>query len=107
MCVSCGCDSANDQHGDQRHITMNDLDQAAQAAGTTREQVVQNIAQAAGRASSDQRGDFYSSDVARTSGRQPGEYAPQAGQDSGSAWQESQQMGQTWRGTEDNPLSNP
>lgn len=44
MCLSCGCGSPNDDHGDQRNITMNDIDTAAQAAGTTREKVLQNIA---------------------------------------------------------------
>ncbi len=43
MCVSCGCGSPNDSHGDQRNITMDDLDQAAQAVGINRDQVVKNI----------------------------------------------------------------
>jgi hypothetical protein len=44
MCLSCGCGKPNDNHGDQRNITLDDLDQAGQASGTTRDQVVQNIA---------------------------------------------------------------
>ncbi len=43
MCLSCGCGNPNENYGDSRHITMQDLDQAAQAAGITRDQVVQNI----------------------------------------------------------------
>lgn len=43
MCVSCGCGHPNENDGDSRLITMKDLDQAALAAGITREQVVQNI----------------------------------------------------------------
>ena len=43
MCLSCGCGKPNDDHGDQRNITMDDLNQAAQAAGTTRDKVLQNI----------------------------------------------------------------
>lgn len=43
MCLSCGCGSPNENGGDSRLITMKDLDQAAQASGITREQVVQNI----------------------------------------------------------------
>src|SRR5690242_11153459 len=43
MCLSCGCGSPNDDHGDSRNITLNDLDQAAQAAGTSVGQVAQNI----------------------------------------------------------------
>jgi hypothetical protein len=44
MCVSCGCGEPNERHGDERHITQEDLDQAAEAAETSREQVIQNIA---------------------------------------------------------------
>lgn len=44
MCLSCGCGHPNENGGDSRLITMNDLDQAAQASGITREQVVQNLA---------------------------------------------------------------
>jgi hypothetical protein len=43
MCLSCGCGKPNEEYGDSRHITMKDIDQAAQAAGITRDQVVQNI----------------------------------------------------------------
>lgn len=43
MCLSCGCGHSNENGGDSRLITMDDLDQAAQASGITREQVVQNI----------------------------------------------------------------
>lgn len=46
MCVSCGCGSMNDNHGDQRNITMDDIQQAAQAAGTSPEQVANNISSA-------------------------------------------------------------
>jgi hypothetical protein len=48
MCVSCGCGQPNDDHGDSRNITQNDLNNAAQAAGTTPNQVVQNIQKAMG-----------------------------------------------------------
>ena len=43
MCLSCGCGSPDDRHGDQRNITWHDIDAAAQAAGTTHDKVVQNI----------------------------------------------------------------
>ena len=43
MCISCGCGSPNDDHGDARNITLNDIDQAAVAAGTTRDRVLQNM----------------------------------------------------------------
>ena len=43
MCMSCGCGKPNDDHGDARNITQNDLDQAAQAANVSRDQAAQNI----------------------------------------------------------------
>jgi hypothetical protein len=43
MCISCGCGDPNDDHGDSRNLTLNDIDQAAMAAGTTRDKVLQNI----------------------------------------------------------------
>jgi hypothetical protein len=33
MCVSCGCGQFNDDQGDRRHITLDDLEQAAAASG--------------------------------------------------------------------------
>jgi hypothetical protein len=53
MCLSCGCGKPDDNHGDvrnitqkdinQRNISLRDLDAAAEAAGTTREKVIENI----------------------------------------------------------------
>jgi hypothetical protein len=43
MCVSCGCGEVHDDHGDPRHLTIEDLEQAAEAANLTVDQVVQNI----------------------------------------------------------------
>jgi hypothetical protein len=43
MCVSCGCGEIHDNHGDPRHLTIEDLEQAAEAANLTVDQVVQNI----------------------------------------------------------------
>jgi hypothetical protein len=43
MCISCGCNHPADNHGHKRNITLQDLDAAAQAAGTTREKVLANI----------------------------------------------------------------
>jgi hypothetical protein len=47
MCVSCGCNTPNDDHGDDRNITMNDLQEAGQAAGIPLEDVVRNIEEGA------------------------------------------------------------
>jgi hypothetical protein len=43
MCISCGCGKVHDDHGDSRHLTLEDLKHAADAAGVSVEQVVQNI----------------------------------------------------------------
>jgi len=43
MCMSCGCNKPNEQHGDQRNIVMSDLNNAAQAAKTSTADVVRNI----------------------------------------------------------------
>lgn len=43
MCMSCGCMQPNNDHGDQRNITMNDLEQSAQAANITPQQAANNI----------------------------------------------------------------
>lgn len=43
MCMSCGCGMPNDNHGDARNITQDDLGRAAQAANISREQAAQNI----------------------------------------------------------------
>jgi hypothetical protein len=43
MCMSCGCGEMHNNHGDPRHLTFEDLKQAADAAGLSPEQVAQNI----------------------------------------------------------------
>lgn len=43
MCVSCGCGEPNERHGDDRHITQDDLNQAAEAAKISPEEVARNI----------------------------------------------------------------
>ena len=43
MCMSCGCGSPNDTHGDSRNITQDDLNNAAQAANISPQQAAQNI----------------------------------------------------------------
>jgi hypothetical protein len=53
MCLSCGCGHPNDDHGDSRNITLNMLNQAAVAAGTTRDKVLQNITNGVQSSSSD------------------------------------------------------
>ena len=43
MCLSCGCGEPNDNHGDPRHITLEMLEQAAEAAEWSTEDVANNI----------------------------------------------------------------
>jgi hypothetical protein len=43
MCLSCGCGMPNDDHGDPRNITMDDLKAAADAVGIEAEDAVANI----------------------------------------------------------------
>ena len=49
MCLSCGCGKPNDRHGDDRHITEDDIVAAAKAAETTPSQVAQNIVDGLGK----------------------------------------------------------
>jgi hypothetical protein len=43
MCLSCGCGEPNEKHGDDRNITMEDVQGAAQASNITPMQAAQNI----------------------------------------------------------------
>jgi hypothetical protein len=110
MCISCGCGNPNDDHGDARNITMQDVDQAAEAAGTTRAKVLQNImqgsqqtstsneqAQQAAALQSQNNASVYSQSQAEQNrdaqvNAQPGTYAPSPGHDSGSDWGQDQQQ---------------
>jgi hypothetical protein len=56
MCVSCGCGEPNERHGDDRHITQDDLNAAAAAANISSPEVAQNIAASAQQSDSGQGG---------------------------------------------------
>jgi hypothetical protein len=43
MCASCGCGKPNDTHGDQRHITLDQVQQAAAASNITPKEVAKNL----------------------------------------------------------------
>jgi len=45
MCLDCGCHHPSDTHGDNRHITMQDLQQAAEASNVSVQEVAQRIQQ--------------------------------------------------------------
>jgi predicted nucleic acid-binding Zn-ribbon protein len=47
MCASCGCGKFNDDHGDDRHITGDQIRDAAEAADISVTEVVNNLQQAA------------------------------------------------------------
>jgi len=46
VCASCGCGMVDDDHSDDRHITLADLQQASEAADMTIEEVVANLEEA-------------------------------------------------------------
>jgi hypothetical protein len=46
MCLSCGCGEPDDKHGDDRHITLEMLKAAAEAAEITKEEAANNIVEA-------------------------------------------------------------
>jgi hypothetical protein len=43
MCLSCGCGEPNENHGDPRNITMQELEEAAEAANISTQEAAQNI----------------------------------------------------------------
>jgi hypothetical protein len=58
MCLSCGCGEPNESHGDPRNITMQKLEEAAEAANISTQETAQNIVeglQSSGSGTSQQR----------------------------------------------------
>ena len=43
MCLDCGCGEPNERHGDDRHITMDDMKAAAAASEISVEEAARNI----------------------------------------------------------------
>jgi hypothetical protein len=43
MCLTCGCGEPNDNHGDSRHIIMDDLNNAADAADISVDEAARNL----------------------------------------------------------------
>lgn len=105
----------SDTNDPQRDSALFDARKAPHADETARKHVVQHVAQsgqatppASPQAGQPKREDHYQEEtVTKGSGRRPGEVSPELGQDSGSDWQESQQMGQTGHGGVQNPQQNP
>jgi len=43
MCLDCGCMKPNDEHGDNRHLTMKQVEDAAKASDISVDEAVKNI----------------------------------------------------------------
>jgi hypothetical protein len=43
MCLTCGCGEPHDDHGDPRHITYEDLKNAAEAAEISVDEALKNL----------------------------------------------------------------
>jgi hypothetical protein len=56
MCLDCGCGKPNDDHGDSRHITLNQINQAAEASGVSPQEAVDNISKGFAEAQSGSEG---------------------------------------------------
>jgi hypothetical protein len=46
MCLDCGCGEPNERHGDDRHITMDDIQAAAKASEISVDETKRNIVEA-------------------------------------------------------------
>jgi hypothetical protein len=57
MCLDCGCGEPNERHGDDRHITMDDVKAAAQASEISVDEAARNIADGVRQAQSAGSGD--------------------------------------------------
>ncbi len=51
MCVSCGCNRPNDDHGDSRNITLEQIRRAAEASGSNERDVAKKIQQSVAQSS--------------------------------------------------------
>ena len=43
MCLDCGCGEPNERHGDDRHLTMDDIKAAAEASEISVDDAARNI----------------------------------------------------------------
>jgi predicted nucleic acid-binding Zn-ribbon protein len=43
MCLDCGCGEPNERHGDDRHLTMDDIRAAAEASEISVDEAARNI----------------------------------------------------------------
>ncbi|MFL5625907.1 MAG: hypothetical protein ACJ788_09990 [Ktedonobacteraceae bacterium] len=95
--MSCGCGNPDDKRSDNRNITLHDLDQAAQAAGISVEQVAQNIAtswQQIGKSPAASGEWGKQTPWQETPAERPGEPGAPLSEESGTTWGQDQKMGQ-------------
>jgi hypothetical protein len=57
MCISCGCGEPDEQHGDERNLTMRQVEDAAEAAGISPQAVAANVSEAVNGVPEDGYGD--------------------------------------------------
>lgn len=115
MPSSGGFEKTNDNPIHSPDSAQEELHQAGKADARKRERRIEKVTrgekhtsgQPAQQASARRDDTYEPSSPVRTSGRKPGEVSPELGQDSGTDWQESQQMGRTGHGGVQNPQKNP
>lgn len=94
MCVSCGCGQVNDDHGDERNITMKDMRSAAQAADidvqTAARNIQQSLSQGGAGAVGKQQSQMGGQSMGQGFGNQPGQ-GQSRGSQGGSAQSNPQQ----------------
>ncbi len=111
MSSSGGFEKTNNNPIDNPNDVQEKLSQIEQAESAEREHKVDKLIRGETQPSDQQatarRDNTYEpSSPVRKSGRKPGEVSPELGQDSGTDWQESQQMGWTGHGGVQNPQTN-
>jgi ABC-type transporter Mla subunit MlaD len=55
MCLNCGCGEPEDDHGDERNITLDDLHAASQATGQDLHETIDHMERALDQVESEQR----------------------------------------------------
>ena len=112
MSSSGGFEETNDNHIESPGNIQEGSHQPDKADAAKRERKIEKVTrgekQTPGQQATARRNDTPEpSSPVKRSGRKPGDVSPELGQDSGTAWQESQQMGRTGRGGVQNPQTNP
>jgi len=56
MCLNCGCGEPNNDHGDTRNITLDDVNAASQATGQSLHETIDHMERALDQVESEQLG---------------------------------------------------